>query len=556
MARVCCSRRGLASAVILVLIAGALLAVSVRDPLCLVRVGQRLRRARSIRRINAFLEGQLGGLELSRCRIHVDSASAPVMDSVTIENVGRGPVRNFWLWIEGRPNYYNLRTLNRSVMREAMSEREKALAVFEFFRDLPRFPLSGGPHPADPIRAFAVNGYGWSDTKARNAAAMLELEGIRVRPAVLPGKHVANEFYDSRARKWCYVDYDLLRYFTDEAGRLLSYRELAERARARTELRDDEYFGLFYEEDGTVPLPRRRRDYGGVLESTIEGLEADGRPYRETVSFYNHSMRFTLRPGETVRLSWKRGGRYYGQPCPVPMEDPTPRSARFGGVLFSNSEIVWRPDPPRLNAFLSRGEGLDEATGVTGEREGEARSLIFPYASPYVIVDAALELDVRAEGPVRLCYRKRPGRHRFYRMQRQAIAGPLALGPDWKPLWQHSGSYAGTICLSRLFCHDGNRAGGIPHYEGSLKLEFAAPATVHCLALRTTIQTSLFGLRSLALGAGDNIVNFYGPPLGEVSYRSERGVTFATAENEYLKVTFSYRAAGGSAGSPSREGAQ
>jgi len=501
-----------------------------------------LRHWHAVRRINRALERQLADLEQHSFRLQVAGDAPPAMEAVTLENVGGHTLRHVWLWLEGRPNYFNLKALNRSIMGQHMSVRQKALALLEFFRRFPHFPPSGGPQCADPVRAFAVDGYGWCNTKARNAAAMLELEGIRVRPVALPGDHVADEFYDPAARKWSFIDFDLLKYFVGSDGAPLSYEELARRARTRPGLRQDDYFRLFFAEDGSVPLQRAPDPNESALEATLCGMDPQGNRRVEKASFWAHSMQFNLRPGESVHLKWRRGGFYYSEPAPPVPGDPTPRRSDCGGILFSNGLMVWRPPLERLNAFLREGRPLD-GTGVSGRKDGQGAALILTYRCPYVIVDAALELAADTSGSLRLCYRKPPERYAYYRMLRRVIGGPLSPAPGWKLLWEHRGGYRGTVSLGRLFCHDGNRAGGVPHYEGALRLEFRGDPQplLRQLALRLTFQSSLFGLRSLELSPGENVVNIYGPPLGQASFRREAGRTLAIAEGGGLRVTFAYR---------------
>ena len=122
------------------------------------------------------------------------------------------------------------------------------------------------------------------------------------------------------------------------------------------------------------------------------------------------------------------------------------------------------------------------------------------------------------------------------------MGGLLGLSPEWKEIWKHEGSYEGEISLSEVFGLQGNRATEIPHYNGRLKLEFDDPAPrLDDLTLRTTIQSSLFGLRSLELKAGQNTVHFYGQPMNEVAYGADGDLTSAAARGQNVSITFRYR---------------
>ena len=168
-------------------------------------------------------------------------------------------------------------------------------------------------------------------------------------------------------------------------------------------------------------------------------------------------------------------------------------------------------------------------------------SLVLDYRSPYVIVDAKLEVSVSTTGVVRLYYNKEQERDLAYNSERKAMGGLLSVTPEWKKVWEHDGSYEGTISLAWLFRLNENRATGIPHYDGRLKLEFDGPgASVDQLVLRTTIQTSMVALRSLELRVGENAINFYGQPFGETRYSTEAAATCATVTDGGLKVTFRY----------------
>ncbi len=531
----------------LVLFAIAFSVFRFNDPRFFSRTYDHYRYRRRVKEIDAFLAAEVSALPHNSFRLRVGGRSEPHMLSVTVENTGQEPVRDFWMWIDGRPNFFNLRSLNDSIMAPGTAEREKVLALFAFFSSFPHYPPVDGPQSTDPITSFAVDGYGWSSTKAWHAGAMLELAGVRVRLLRLPGRRLVNEFYDPQAGRWCFVDFDLLRHLEDHDGFLLGYDQLVNRIRANPALRDDDYFRLFVRNDGTLPAPPPGGSAARFLETGLEGMDRHGQTYDETVCGYERRMRFALRPGESVLLTWEKGTKHYKGLPHSAYRGPQPAKPWRREDLLCNGRIVWRPDLDRLNAFLRQGAALS-GTGVEGVRQDGGWSLALPYESPYVIVDAALEVSVHAEGVLNLAYTKRPETHRFYNMMREDVGGLLGLEPGWKPFWEHGAPYAGTVALGPLFSLEDNVASGIPHYNGRLNLSCADPAAeIEELALTTTVQVSRFGLRSLALSAGENTVNFYGEPVGAVSYRTEGGVTSATVNNDALRITLRYReGAGGS----------
>ncbi len=519
-----------------------------------------------VRSVNRDLEEKLKRLEQNSFTIDVEGNTNPEMEYISIENSGNKPSDNFWLWREGKPNFYNLRILNDSIIKNPKaSVREKVLAFYEFFKKHPHFPPpEGGPSPADvdPIKAFAVHGYGWCDTKATNLGAMLELERIPARDILIPaggGGHTINE-----SGKWCYIDVDLFKYFEDNKRKIMSYEELVDFIKKQIakdpNLLDTEkgkYFKLFFSKEGEIIYPKiPNRSIQEYLEKVEERYNfRTKKSKKELIYRIGHNMDLTLKPKEKMILNFKRGGILYGNYIDSDLiKNPIPARDEFGGALFSNGTITWQPDIRRINDFLQKGRSLD-GTGIIGIKEKGQRGLIFEYKRPFVVVNTdillSLNTNENTNEKTNLYYNKDKEDSWFYNFRRDKIPWfKDTLPPSWKTLWQNTGNYNGTIQLGEIFgLKEENtlsgkvvRATGIPHYDGRLKLVFPAKANLEKLAIIQTIQDSRLFLDSVSLAPGTNTINYYGGKFQEVKYSQEGEYTTArTRRDDGLQLTIKYK---------------
>jgi len=483
--------------------------------------------------------------EVSKVRDHTFTVSIPggrvEMDSVSLENLSDRPVEDLWLWVEGKPNYYNLQTLCDSVIPPGdLSTRQKALALLEFFRRVPHsHAYALGAEICYPPR-LAIH-CGLCSELAGAFGMFANFAGIQATVLHLPGAHYVNEFYDPELDKWCYFDADRAKVFFNDSGEIMGLEELLAKVRSLPDFRqrvesrlagedpstagDDGYWNYFIGRTGALKgrLPQCKP------KSRFAGLAAAvAMTSYMTLPTFRWNMSFLLHPGERVRIPWQPGSRWHAGRDAGAVDaviargrDPLPFDASCGGVLVRNPVAEW---DVRLH---------------------DARpELAFESSDPFPVVDARLELAVRTGGEVRLYY-----------SPRSAARGPRpgSVRAAERLLWQHRGDFDGAVDLGGL-CKVQERqyrgetrrfATGVPLYSLPLALRFSGPAHLRKLLLVRTLQLNVVGLESFTLEPGKNVVHVYGPPFERVLHDTdEQGFTTTTAiRTDGLRIRFRYRIA-------------
>ncbi len=269
-------------------------------------------------------------LDTATYKVIVQGDSEPIMHSLMVQNIGAETVHHFWLWMEGRPNYHNMDTLLDWIIEPEMTSEENVLAILGHFREhMAHFCPPGGREGYDPIKAFAVYGYGICHTVQNAAGAMLEEVGLRTRSVSLLNHHVNEVFY---RRKWHLVDFDRSIIIRNDEGDIASYDDiLANRhllqstEEARTLV--PHFFGA---EKPSGPGHERsylsRRTRSNMIAATGEAIDVPAKGVE-------HVMEFTLRPAETVELRWKAGDKYFARLRP---DEPVTRKVRKAAFQWNN----------------------------------------------------------------------------------------------------------------------------------------------------------------------------------------------------------------------------
>src|ERR1051325_4812855 len=123
----------------------------------------------------------------------------------------------------------SLEAWKKSVIREGMTEQEKAIAIFrtvagfEHEVDTPVEFLQYGGGVADAIKTFNVYGYNGCGPGAAHVIELARFCGMKARGWNIRGHIVAEIFYDDA---WHMFDASYVNYFPKEDGKIASVAEI------------------------------------------------------------------------------------------------------------------------------------------------------------------------------------------------------------------------------------------------------------------------------------------------------------------------------------------
>ena len=159
-------------------------------------------------------------------QIDGDSQLEPAnLQRVTITNQHSVPVL-VRLTRPGWPDLTSAETILASILDVGMTDKEKALAIFEFVKAWRRhwYPSYTSEEMHDPVKLVGVYGYGFCDDAAQVTEQLARRAGLHVRVWELDG-HVVSEIYFDGG--WHIVDADMERTYDHPDGHLAGVEDLA-----------------------------------------------------------------------------------------------------------------------------------------------------------------------------------------------------------------------------------------------------------------------------------------------------------------------------------------
>lgn len=142
-----------------------------------------------------------------------------------------GVVSNIKVLTAKVPDVSSLEAWKDSFIKDGMSDRDKALAIFNSevtfqHADIPPFEcLQREEWVLDPIKMFNVYGYTMCTVSAANMACLARYAGLPARVHAVRDHVVPEFFYDGA---WHMLDADLLHYFPKADGSIASLREVVD----------------------------------------------------------------------------------------------------------------------------------------------------------------------------------------------------------------------------------------------------------------------------------------------------------------------------------------
>lgn len=155
------------------------------------------------------------------------AAAAGAEQTAPVRSVG--VVSNIKLLSDKVPDVSSLEAWKKSFIKEGMSGREKALAVFNSevaFQQADAPPveyLQREDSVLDPIKLFNVYGYTLCSVSSANMICLARYVGLPARCFTIQGHVVPEFFYDNA---WHMLDADLIEYFPKGDGSIASVQEI------------------------------------------------------------------------------------------------------------------------------------------------------------------------------------------------------------------------------------------------------------------------------------------------------------------------------------------
>lgn len=216
------------------------------------------------------------------------------MRSVKLENTGEADIVNPWITVNGKRDWRSVGSIVNEALRTygdpaQMPARDKARAIWEFFRTHRFHATTGDLDVRDPVKMLNVYGFALCGDNAPVLMELWRAAGIPSRRGYPIGHCVSEAWYDGG---WHMMDADESVAFLDRDNRTI----LPESAVAR----DHDLAKRAYRSESLPALYNHDATHTGDF------------PAHES-----HRMDFTLRPGESIEWRYGQGQKFHYAPNPV-----------------------------------------------------------------------------------------------------------------------------------------------------------------------------------------------------------------------------------------------
>jgi hypothetical protein len=352
---------------------------------------------------------------------------------VRMENVGETDVINPWL-SNGHNDFRNLEEIVTGAVRPAMTDREKALALWRL-QTTHRFHASTTDAEVnDPVKVFNVYGYTTCGDDSICLAGMWKTAGFKVRPARVVGHCITQVHFDGR---WNLLDGDM--------GPFYLLRDNVTIAGEEDLVRDHDLLKRTHTHGILDADSRADAEWSAALFVYEGAAGGDRNSARDT------TMNMVLRPNEA--LVWRWGHcvplKYHGR-ADIMLWGKRAAERTCNGLWEHRPDFtrdVWRRGADTVeNVRVKGGELVAEA--------GKKGVVVWKMRSPYIFVGGRLEVEGAAakfslswdgtswqevgenldalfppNGPPRYEYRLRCELPEGARLKRLAIINDLQMAP-------------------------------------------------------------------------------------------------------------------------------
>ncbi|RJS85136.1 hypothetical protein CW706_02155 [Candidatus Bathyarchaeota archaeon] len=292
---------------------------------------------------------------------------------VKMENIGKEPIVNPWIVVNGRC-WRTTQDIAEYATLGAKSEKEKAMLIWLFEKNHRFHATTRDEEVKDPVKVFNIYGYTLCGDDSHVIADLWRTVGLRTRPGYPYGHSTTEVFYDG---KWHLLDGDENVFYLLRDNKTVASEE--DIVRDPDLVKRTHVYGIL--------IPDKRLDYS---EGAASLYYYEGERKGEKESHIGHKMTITLRPGEALIWRWDNKGKYHG-------EDPPHKWYRCWSKIH-NGKLIYRPklrNSEGKYAFLTT-EGAvfgrpQEKLALHPEREKTEGFAVLPMHSPYPIVGGCLK---------------------------------------------------------------------------------------------------------------------------------------------------------------------
>jgi hypothetical protein len=288
--------------------------------------------------------------------------------SVRLENVGDTDVVNPWL-SNGRNGFRSVHEIIASALKPGMSDREKALALYDQ-QIRHRWHWHGdNDELGDPVKVFNVYGHNTCGNDSICLAGLWKRAGLKVSAVCAVGHCISQVWFDGR---WNLLDGDQQGHYLLRDGRTVASE--ADVARDHDLVKRAHTLGILH--------PESRR--ASESQAALFVLEDGERGTRDSAA--RHTMDMTLRPGEA--LVWKWGRRNPLRVHGAPDGHRAPQTVANGLWEYRPdlSKDLWRKGADRAENVRATPDGL-------AAEDGKSASVEWTVKAPYVFIGGKLEVE-------------------------------------------------------------------------------------------------------------------------------------------------------------------
>jgi len=297
---------------------------------------------------------------------------------VRMENVGDVAVKNPWLIVDGKRNLRSLKDIVAEATRGLESRREKAIALWNFHKNHRyHFSIYDTVENWDPVKVYNVYGFTLCDDDLVVLAQLFRQAGLENRKAHPFGHNAIEVFFDGAYH-----------FFDGDLNVIALLRDNRTVASEEDLVADHDLMKRTHTHGAGAKDDRFRDEKVAAMFSYRAGRRG---VYRNDLvrAVRNHTMDFTLVPGQALEWRWDNRGLYVKNKPPG---------------LFSNGKLIYKPNLEdktyRQGVHSSKNIKIVNVNGkrfITRRFSWRDAYIVFRLETPYPVV--GLRTSARVEGP-------------------------------------------------------------------------------------------------------------------------------------------------------------
>lgn len=465
-------------------------------------------------------------------QIEVGGTRDPVNETIIIENLGDEPIVNPRITVDGRFDWFDIRSMAAEATRGCTTDEEKALGIWKFILNNFQHRTSPGDREAhNPVVALNVYGYANCSYHSTVFRALCLSVGIPARGWEVWHHTVSDAFYNDA---WHMLDSDIGLYYLADDNRTIASME---------QLWEDQKVSGGTEEGAVLTRFSGRNKAVRMIYTDAAGgnpfISQDGermRGYRyfhgpehcyiqtgwDRFIFVEQSMAMSLRPGEKLVRNWMGGEKYYDYER---HNRALERGSRWAKpILYGDGQIIWKPElkselapsffnrnqPPAFEVLDGQAPAVHVLNRQGGVYDVPTRAILHT-ETPYTILGGRLRATL----------------HRGAATEWDRLTATVSsrTGPVREQVWSAPDGATGTIDaeidLDRVLFPSGQRG----RHDWTVEFNFMAnesndPPTqsgLESVELVTDIQVAPNSLP--ALSRGRNVIRYRDETSGEHKVR-------------------------------------